>query len=285
MPDTGDGHDSGAPRSPARRRFFAAAMAAAMAAVPADALWLEPIWPQVTLHTVPLPGLPSSCDGLTLLQLSDFHLGPTVSEEEIARAVRLANRIQPDVVVLTGDYVHPPARAGALAAILGRLRSRLGVFAVPGNHDHWEGVAPILRALRGVGIREMTNTNVLLAPGLRLAGIDDIWCEKDDLARAHRGCRAGEALVLLSHSPLALPLAARAGVAALCLAGHTHGGQIRMPFVRPTWIPGLRGRPYVAGWYAEGRSRMYVNRGIGTIGLRLRFRCRPEIALFTLRSL
>jgi hypothetical protein len=188
------------------------------------------------------------------------------------------------------------------------LKARLGVFACLGNHDHWEGAAKIRSTIEADGVKVLVNENVRLGDGLYLAAIDDLMSGRPDLGRALEGLPKHSPVVLLSHNPTILPKVADREL--LILAGHTHGGQIALPFLGPRGTVGLpgvnsfswfyesigvrthRGRldaistyRYPEGWYEEGRARMFVSRGVGisqTIPLRLN--CPPEIACFTLRA-
>lgn len=266
-----------------RRRFLKGVLGAAALAA-GDAVFLEPRWLRVTRHTVLLPHLPREQDGLTLVQLSDLHRGPMVSDDFLRRAVQVANGLGADVAVLTGDFIsRSPRNAGPCAEILSALVAPRGRFAVLGNHDHWHRAHRVVTALEGVGIPVLINRSLPLAEGLFLAGVDDWWIGEPDLEATFRDVPPRQACVLLSHSPKVLPAVAHREV--LVLAGHTHGGQVNLPPIPRRWLPGLRGWRYIAGWYREGQAQMYVNRGVGLIFPPIRFCCPPEISLFTLRPL
>jgi len=245
---------------------------------------VEPRWIQVTHYDVPVDGLPASLDGLRIVQVSDLHRGPRVPDSLIRKAVRVANGESPDIVVLTGDFIsRRPENARPCAEILAGLRPRLGAFAVLGNHDHWHGAQAVTDALSSQGIRVLNNESRRVAPGLFMIGIDDTWAGHPDVRRAWSGVDARAGQVLLSHSPVAISLLS--GRRCFAITGHTHGGEVIVPFIPRSRLPGLRGFPYIGGWYRKDGVRMYVNRGIGLVNpLRIRFRCRPEISVFTLRS-
>ncbi|MBI3920664.1 MAG: metallophosphoesterase [Armatimonadetes bacterium] len=259
-------------------------------------------------HGVTLPGLPPDLDGFRVVQLSDFHIGLFLRAKAVRRAVSLTNACEPDVVVLTGDFVNYrslrflPAGARELPA----LQSRLGVYACLGNHDHWEGVEKVRVALQEVGVRVLVNESLQITEGVCVAAVDDMMSGEPDLQATVHGIPKDAAVILLSHNPTILPQVTERPW--LVLSGHTHGGQMALPFLGPRgmtrvrgirWIMqkyeslGLRthgGRPeavcghrYPAGWFQEGEARMYVNRGIGSNQVwPFRYNCPAEIACFTL---
>jgi hypothetical protein len=217
--------------------------------------------------------------------VSDLHLGPYVTLAEIERVVDTVNTLAPDLVLLGGDYVSRTAQTMlALAGVLARLAARAGVYAVLGNHDLWTDRELVQRGLEATGARVLVNAGeVVETPGgpQYLAGLDDAWSGQPNYMRAMAAHRAGLPTILLQHEPD--PAAERADDARLLLqlAGHTHGGQVRLPLIGAPVLP-LYGRRYVAGLYAVGHSHLYVTRGIGVITPPVRFNCPPEVALFTL---
>ncbi|MEN6372802.1 MAG: metallophosphoesterase [Armatimonadota bacterium] len=244
---------------------------------------IEPRWIQVTRYDVQLNGLPSSLDGLKVVQLSDTHRNHKTPDSIIKKAVKLANRESPDIVVITGDFINKGIEnAKPCAEMLSKLKAPKGVYAVMGNHDCWYGADKVTRALESKGIHVLTNKNHRIAPGLYVIGIDDVWTGHPDVNRAWSGVDENAGQILLSHSPLAMPLFRDKNC--LALTGHTHGGQYTIPFIPRNKLPGLRGSPYISGWYREGNAQMYVNRGIGMAVVPVRFLCRPEVTVFTLRS-
>ncbi|MBI3946079.1 MAG: metallophosphoesterase [Armatimonadetes bacterium] len=263
---------------------------------------------QVHRYSVALAGLPPACAGLRVVQISDLHLSPLFRERALRRVVRLANALEPDAIVLTGDFAsyHSLPSVIAYAPGLAHLRAPLGTFACLGNHDYWEGAAAIRRAIGAAGVRVLVNESLRLREGLWLAAVDDLMSGRPDLARAAAGIPDDDAVILLSHNPTVLPQVADRPW--LVLAGHTHGGQLALPFLGPRGtmrIPGIRHfaflyeasgcrvhggclesvatHRYPAGWYREGRALLYVSRGVGTgEAFPVRLNCRPEIARFTL---
>lgn len=222
---------------------------------------------------------------VSLAFVSDLHLGPDVTLAEIERVVNVVNGLAPDLVLLGGDYVsHTAETMPALAGVLARLTARLGVYAVLGNHDLWTDRELVQRGLEAAGARVLVNAGEEVAtPGgpIYLAGLDDAWSGQPDYTQAMAAHREGTPTILLQHEPD--PAAERADDARLLLqlAGHTHGGQVRLPLIGAPVLP-LHGRRYVAGLYTVGRSHLYVTRGIGVIKPPVRFNCPPEVAVFTL---
>ncbi len=248
----------------------------------------EPYQLAVERHAVGLKRLPPAMDGLRVVQLSDIHNGPFTGPGQIERAVEEANRLDPDIVALTGDYVsHEREYAAPCAEILGRLRARCGVFAVLGNHDHWVDAPLITDLFRAEGIKVLINEGMRFEhpdrPGANfwLAGVDDTMTGQEDLPLALAGSRADELKLLLAHNPLVLRRAAREGVD-LILAGHTHGGQVT--WRSETSRSGRPRRRLLRGLGRQGDTQIYVSRGLGTVVLPVRYGCPPEVTLLELRS-
>ena len=262
---------------------------------------LEPSWIEVTRVEVRLPGLPGALDWLTVVQLSDFHRGPHVSAEEVRHSVEMANALEADLIVLTGDYVYQKAGYSAdCAQELGGLRAGYGVFAVLGNHDVWTGPDEVAGNLSGAGIRVLRNEGVPVEIGgvdLWLAGVEDtgyagtsfgdfraIWqATAAELGRTLAGIPAGAPRILLVHNPDFCEMLPE-GRVDLIVCGHTHGGQVRLPFIGPPIVPSCFGRKYAGGLVDGQRAPIYVNRGIGLIAPPVRFNCRPEITVLRLSA-
>lgn len=253
---------------------------------------IEPAWLEVRRVTITLPHLPAACDGFTVVQLSDIHDGTPRSRARLRAAVARVNRVQPDLIVLTGDYLYASVRGhGArgrqveeFAATLGALRARHGVYAIWGNHDYYERGA-LHAAMTKHGIRLLVNASVPLAHNgarLWLVGLDDLWTGIPAPDLALREIPAGACVVALMHEPdYADDLAAYP--VDLQLSGHAHGGQIRLPVIGALHLPS-DGRRYPAGLARAGTLQVYTNRGLGVTGPPVRFFCRPEITVLTLRK-
>ena len=231
-----------------------------------------------------LKRLPAKLDGLKIIHLSDTHHSPFTTLEHIARTVKIANRLKPDMFLLTGDYVsHEREYIPPVAAVLGKLKAKYGVHACLGNHDHWTDADLVTHMFRGEGI------NVLVNEGFRfeaagasfwLAGVDDYMVGKTDVPAALRGSYPDELKLLLAHNPIIFREAARAGVD-LTLSGHTHGGQIKIRDEEKRILPK---RKLKAGLHSRSNAQIYITRGIGTVVVPMRYQCPPEISLLELRT-
>lgn len=234
---------------------------------------------EVTEHRIPIPGLPEAFRGFRIVHLSDIHHGLFLPLAAVTAAVSLANRLKPDLIALTGDFItYSRAYIEPVATVLGFLRSRYGAVAVLGNHDFRVGADEIARALRRAGIEVLRNAHTArrrAGHALYVAGIDDLW-SKADLPRALRGIPSGAPTVLLSHNPGIIRRAAAHGVS-LVLSGHTHGGQVRLPLVGSILGRSRARLRFRDGYDRLGSTHIYVSRGIGTVVLPLRFRCPAEI--------
>ncbi len=260
-----------------------AALGTAGAAGAAYALLHEPRSPRLERVTLRFAGLPRALDGLRIGQISDMHLGMRFAAENTRWAVAQMAREQPDLLALTGDFVSYAHAIPSLPEVLAGLpRPRLGAYAVPGNHDYWEGVPEIGRALASVGVALLINEHRVLSVGgepLVVAGVDDQWDGAPDMAATLAGAPAGAFTALLAHCPDMADEAAARGVS-LQLSGHTHGGHMRLPWLGSFCLPRYGWR-YPVGHAQVGATQVYVSRGIG--GLPLRVGCAPEATIITLR--
>jgi hypothetical protein len=256
-------------------------------------------WIEVAHRDIALAGLPQVFDGLRIVQLSDIHMDGFTEPFFLRHAVELINSMQPDQVYLTGDFVSDgiSTRAFAVGAawqcanILNTLECT-NRYAVLGNHDLGVGEQDVTAALTANGITVLNNAHLPIErSGGRfwLAGVDDPLCGQPDPDLAIPPSIRHvphEPVILLSHAPDYADTLLRhpAGEATdLMLSGHTHGGQVRLPLVGALELPEL-GRKYVEGWFRLGGMQLYVNRGIGTVGVPFRLNCPPEITLITLRT-
>lgn len=239
---------------------------------------------------VPLAGLPADLEGLRLLQLSDIHLSPFLSERELARAIDAAIELRPHLAVVTGDLI--TATGDPLDACirqLARLKADAGVFGCMGNHERFARVENYTsRAAAALGIPFLRGGRRQLRFGgsiLNLAGVDyQAFPDKRDYLRgAERLIVPGACNVLLSHNPDVFPVAARQGWN-LQLSGHTHGGQVAIEIFDQAITPARFFTPYVYGLFRSGASAAYVTRGIGTLGIPVRIGAPPEIVLLRLRK-
>ena len=252
--------------------------------------------PEVSRVELALRHLPAAFDGLTVAFLSDTHHGPYVPLSYLAEVVEMTNALRPDVVLLGGDYVQRRkglrrfrrARNEEIIngiGVLGALRAPEGRFAVLGNHDYRTNPALIRSTLVANDFTDLTNAGVSLQRGdarLWIAGVDDSRTGQPRLGLALAGVGPEDACLLLTHNPDYVEYIRDPRVD-LVLSGHTHGGQVYLPFYGAPITSSSFGQKYRAGLVQAPRARVYVSRGIGTISLPVRFCCPPEIVLLTLR--
>lgn len=235
---------------------------------------------------IKLPRLPKKLDGFKVIHLSDIHHSPFTGLDHIERTVKIANRLKPDMFVLTGDYVsHDAKYIGPVAEVLGRLEAEFGTHACLGNHDHWTDAELVTRSLKDAGIQVLINEGHRFearGASIWLAGVDDHMVGKTDLPAALKGSFPDEFKLLLAHNPIIFRKAVRAAID-LTLSGHTHGGQVKVRTRTPKdrLIPRRR---LSAGLHQRKDSHIYITRGIGTVVLPVRYQCPPEISLLELRA-
>ncbi len=235
---------------------------------------------------VPLAGLPRELDGLRLVQLSDIHLGPFLSEKELARAVDMANELRPHLALVTGDFISGGGDPiDACLYQLGRLRADAGILGCLGNHEGYARVerhATVQAARRGIHILRAKSTPVRFGDAvLNVAGVDYQSYYQAYLRGGEKLIRKDSINILMSHNPDVFPVAARQGFD-LTVSGHTHGGQVNFEIFRQPLNIVRFYTPYVYGLYRLGPSAVYVNRGIGTVGIPARIGAPPEVALIRL---
>ena len=276
-----------------RRKFIRLAATAGVATLAADTLLIEPNRPRITRLDLALRRWPARLNGFTIALLSDFHYDPYFSAHPLKASIGMVNDLHADLIVLTGDFVSDPLigdhkkAASAVepcAQFLREMRASHGLWAVLGNHDRSTDPNRITGVLRSAGIQVLINQSVPMeSNGARfwLGGTDDVLDGKPDLASTLRQIPADEAAVLLAHEPDYADHVARFPVD-LQLSGHSHGGQVRIPFVHPLFLPGLA-KKYIWGLYKIGALTLYTNPGLGTVRLPIRLNCPPEITFLTLR--
>lgn len=286
-------------KEPVSRRGFLKKGAWAAAGLGLYAGEIERHWIEVTEREIRLAGLPAAFDGFRIVQLSDIHMDEYTEPFFLRHAVERINKLNPDAVFLTGDYIsaglgsykYAVGAAWQCAEILKELKSK-EIHAVLGNHDLAVDGNAVIAALQSSGITVLKNAYLPIERGggrIWLAGIDDPvvgWPRPETaIPPAIRGL-PNEPVILLCHAPDYADTLMEHPVGqaiSLMLSGHTHGGQVRLPFVGPLDLPSL-GKKYIEGWFRFGSMQLYVNRGIGTVGVPFRFDCPPEITHITLRT-
>ncbi len=261
--------------------------------ISAYGVFVRRVWFVTEEVEVPIPGLDPRFDGYRIAHLSDLHIGTMTPKETGLRWTRAANRAAPDLTVITGDLV----TSGTLfyddiAAVVGDLRARDGVLVSMGNHDYFGDGEPLVKKLRATGARVLRNEGYLLERGepadgaqpggLWLSAIDDTWTRRDDMERALEKCPPTASSILLAHDPARFPAAAAKGVA-LTLSGHTHGGQVAIPFLARKLSLSHLAHKFHLGMYKIGRSTLYVHPGLGTTGPPMRLGVAPAVVVLTLR--
>jgi hypothetical protein len=269
---------------------------AAAAAIALYATAYEPFAIRLRRLRLNCPRLPTEFDGFTILQLSDLHMSKMGRRER--RVTRMIRDLSPDILAITGDLAFDDVSGRQLAAMALGARPREGAFAISGNADvrHPGFYAGVRRVMREAGIRFLENEHIMLRRGgasIVIAGVDDPHSGRDDLGRAVEGAPDDRFTLLLSHTPAIIVAAIEVG-ADVVLSGHTHGGQLALPFIGPLYTRSGHGKGLAAGLLGgeslrkvidldPGRTQVYVSRGIGSSFLPLRFLAPPEIALLELR--
>jgi predicted MPP superfamily phosphohydrolase len=274
---------------------------------------LAPGWEyrvEVTDFNVTIPNLPAALDGLKIAHVTDLHIGRFVKADDVQRMAQMVASLEPDLIVITGDLVfHHRSEEELVTALqpLGAVSARLGIYATLGNHDYWQDSSEVTHALRATGIHLLRNESAEVASGLWLAGLDDLLAGEPDPDATLHNVPAGAATILLSHNPNVLPQVAHRPL--LVLAGHSHGGQVKLPFqdLSQNDRPGLYARlmtafetvgflrrggnrdgigcwRYMGGWYEEGSARMYVGRGLGLVRPAFRLNCPAELTLIRMKA-
>jgi hypothetical protein len=242
--------------------------------------------PQLRTRDIPIAGLPQAFEGFRVAQISDLHCGPFASGARVASWVAQVNRLEPDLIAVTGDLIaNGDQFVPVVASALSKLRAPAGVFASMGNHDYFADGEALAAAIEAAGLTMLRNRGVEVSRGadrIFVAGVDDTWTRRQDFDRALANRPAGMPTVLLAHDPALFPEAAARGVD-LTLSGHTHGGQLGLPFFARKWNLARLITRFTTGFYRQGDASLYVNRGLGTTGPPVRVGVRPEIGLLTLR--
>ncbi|HEY5158857.1 MAG TPA: metallophosphoesterase [Anaerolineales bacterium] len=252
---------------------------------------LEPSWVEITQVGLNLPRLGKAFEGFRLVQVSDIHMGGWMNVEHFSYVMKLALNQGADLLALTGDFVN---YQGDLKVVAGAIEDLSEVFktlgdvarvGVLGNHDHRTAPDEIRKMMEKHQIMDLTNNVHTIVRGveyLHIAGVDDMRRGKPDLNKVVTVLPKDGSAILLSHEPDFADKSAQTGRFDLQISGHSHGGQVVLPFVGPPYLP-PGGQKYYDGLYQVGTMLQYTNRGVGMIAPFIRFNCRPEITVFTLQ--
>lgn len=271
------------------RRNILRLMLAGAAGSVANGFWIEPDYLSITRQDVSCKKLPAGLDGLRIGLIADLHYRPDQDAGLLEDVVARIQQEKPDIIALAGDYISAdPGVISPMLACLGNMNATHGIFAVMGNHDGWAGNAAIFRQqFEKAGISFLINQHSVLSirgESLAVAGTDFVWLGRPDPVKTMRGISKNTPILALVHEPDYFDTMCAAREVTLQLSGHTHGGQCRVPLLDVAPKTVKHGRKYVYGNFSNEDSRLFVTRGVGTSGPRLRFACPPELAILTLRA-
>ncbi len=272
-----------------RRRFMRRSVTVFSAGIGLYSWLIEPHWVELVHRRLPLENLPPDLVGRTLVQFSDLHIGPRVDDRYLRETFERVSALKPDFVVMTGDFVsyQDAAQFSQMSHVIDVFpHGRLATVASLGNHDygyHWSElqVADHVAAVATrAGITVLRN-EVRIVSGLQFVGLEDFWSPRFNPGPVVASRDRKTATVTLSHNPDAVDVDVWGDYAGWILGGHTHGGQIKPPFLPPPIIP-VRNKRYTMGPFdLSGGRNLYINRGLGHL-MRVRFNVRPEVTVFEL---
>ena len=240
---------------------------------------------KVNRYKIPIAKLPLSFHGFTLAQLTDLHLGFLVSGSFVEGIVHRTNRLGTDLIVCTGDYVHERnsiQQIDKVWPILSKLEAKHGVYSVLGNHDHWADTDRSLYWLERTGqnIRHECKPIYKGSDRIIIGGAGDYWEDELKIDKTFSCSDENECRVLLAHNPDSIDAEFKTSLS-LVLSGHTHGGQVVIPFLGPPVLP-VKNKDYSSGLISTPRTQLFISRGIGWAIYPVRFNCYPEIAVLEL---
>ncbi|MDA7888786.1 metallophosphoesterase [Akkermansiaceae bacterium] len=265
---------------------------ALMAAGIPGGIWaggIEPNQLSITRRDLTLPNWPKALDGFQIAQVTDLHYRPGTDDKLLTKVITALKDESPDLITLTGDFVIKDSSSlPELFRELKALSAPEGIFASPGNHDRWHcSPSQLKTVIEKSGVGYLSNSGTTLSikgENIYLAGIDSIWGGVPDPAKTWKGHRKSDPVIALVHEPDAFDNLRENRRLDLQLSGHTHGGQCRVPLIGYAPAKVKYGKNYIYGHFQKDQSQLWVGRGIGTVGLRVRFACAPELVLLTLRS-
>jgi len=280
------------PRWTKRLRIALAAIVVVLAGAVFWGFLIEPGRLVIREQTIQIDNWPQSLDGLRIAVLSDIHVDNWfITEKKLRTIVERTNQRQPELIVILGDYVAGDGRGKVrvepevFAPVLKDLRAPLGVYSVLGNHDWWYSGAKVRKALEQNGVKVLENESAKVdarGTSFWLVGLADLWTRPQRIADTVATVPEGQPVIVLTHNPDIFPNVPQR--VQLVLAGHTHGGQVRFPFIGPVISSSEYGNRWVQGHVFENNHHLFVTTGIGTSILPVRFGVPPEIVLLTVKS-
>lgn len=252
-------------------------------------VFIEPASLVVSEYAIDLPSWPPNLNGLKIAVLSDFHVGSLhIGSEKLREIVDRTNKQDADLILLLGDYVSAgrktcSVKPATFTSQLARLKAKLGVYAILGNHDWWYNGTEVKNCLEAANITVLEDSTVMLQYNqcsFCLAGLKDLWTRKPNIEATLAQVDSSLPMIVMSHNPdvfSAIPQRVT-----LTIAGHTHGGQVSLPLLGPTIVPSDFGARYAKGVVVEDGKHLFVSSGIGTSVLPIRFGVPPEISILTL---
>jgi uncharacterized protein len=272
-----------------RRQFIKVACYGGTAALLAGyPVFIERNWVQINNYRLSVPSLPKAFNGFRVVHLTDLHLGYLVSESFIREVIHKANRLKPDIIVCTGDYVHASNTTKEIDTvwpILSTLKARYGVYSILGNHDHWADTEKSLQWLQRTGqsVRHTCKPIYRGKERILIGGAGDYWEDELNIDLSFSSSDEGDCRILLTHNPDSVDTDFETPLA-LILSGHTHGGQVSIPFLGPPVLP-VKNKKYASGLIETEKGPLFISKGIGWTIYPIRINCYPEIAVHELRAI
>jgi predicted MPP superfamily phosphohydrolase len=249
--------------------------------------YLEARWIKINKIEIESGEIPKSFDGKRIVFISDIHHGPFLSIERVEKLVKQINDLQPDIIILGGDYVHRETKyIKPFFDEIEKLNPKMGIFAVLGNHDHWEDAELTMKMMNRNGIKICDNQSYWVKiekDSIKIGGVGDLWEDIQIIDSTIFDVKKQDFCILISHNPDYIENI-KTNKIDLTLSGHTHGGQITLFGFWAPILPSEYGQKYRYGLKTFGNMNSYISSGIGTITPALRFFCRPEIVLIGLKN-
>ncbi|MFC0878585.1 metallophosphoesterase [Saccharicrinis sp. FJH2] len=250
--------------------------------------YIETYWIKTKNLTIYSENLPDSFDGKKLVFISDVHLGPYISEKRIQKVVNRINALQPDIILLGGDYIDIRAKyVMPVFNALQNLKAPMGKYGVLGNHEFIEDPQQVIRKFRESKLNLCHNNSFWITEGkdsIKIGGVGDLWESDQKIENTINDVRDSDFCILLSHNPDYIE-ELKTNKIDLMLSGHTHGGQVTFFGLWAPLIPSDYGQKYRYGLKQIKHTQLYVTSGVGVVGVPFRFFCRPEIVEITLKTI